>query len=113
LADVLENDEARAKLIDQLRGLAAGQTPTEPGKPPVGQVVAETDGDSFTGRIAAETQQFVDRVTDSGSTAVEALRDLFTGNVDRVINLPDWPSALLHLVLVALATVVAFLAFRA
>src|SRR5690606_37564645 len=64
-------------------------------------------------RVARETQRFVDSLSASALTAVLALRDVFTGNVDRVISMPDWPRALAHLLMVVVATVIVFLVLRA
>lgn len=136
LADLLENDAARATLIEQLRALAAGQAEATPdtahadagARPDASSsgttatpVTRDADpgtagssvGPAFTDRVADEAQQFVEDLMAGGSTAVATFRALATGDSSRFTRLSGWPTAMLHMILVMAATIVAFLILRA
>lgn len=133
LADLLEDDAARATLIEQLRALAAGQeTPgaapagKEAGTPPAASegtvssdraeaaLAAQREvGPGLTDRVADEAQQFAADLVAGASTAVATFRALATGDSASFTRLAGWPTAMLHMVIVMAASIVAFLLLRA
>lgn len=134
LADMLEDDAARATLIEQLRALAAGQAEpgattagTEAGTPPPadpeGAALPERAeaalatqrevGPGITDRIADEAQQFAEDLMVGASTAVATFRALAMGEAGSFTRLAGWPTAMLHMVIVMAAAIVAFLLLRA
>lgn len=135
LADMLEDDAARATLIEQLRALAAAQgeaagaapAGTEAGTPPPAdtegaalperaEAVLATQrevGPGITDRIADEAQQFAEDLMVGASTAVATFRALAMGEAGSFTRLAGWPTAMLHMVIVLAAAIVAFLLLRA
>ncbi|GAA5231614.1 mechanosensitive ion channel [Verticiella sediminum] len=137
LADVLENDATRERLIEQLRTLAAEQPPAgaaapatsaaadpasatppataSPAQDRAGQAAANNRlaEVSLAGRIADGMQSFVGDLIDDAGTAAVTLRDLFTGEAQPASRVVDWPAMLGQLAVVAVATIVAFLILRA
>ena len=134
LADLLEDDAARATLIEQLRALATGQG--EPGTaaaqaeeaapPPAASegtaashraeaalATQREVGPGITDRIADEAQQFAEDLMVGASTAVATFRALATGDAASFTRLAGWPTAMLHMVIVMAAAIVAFLLLRA
>nr|MBF0682667.1 mechanosensitive ion channel [Pseudomonas sp.] len=136
LADLLEDDAARATLIEQLRALAAGQAPADgaategvtsaPATAPAEDAAADAaaarteaaaqakrDAEpDLTDRIANEAQQFVEDLVAGASVAVATFRALATGDAANFTRLAGWPTALLHMLMVAVATILAFLVLR-
>src|SRR5690606_2938689 len=126
-----------ATLIEQLRALAAtpgvstpgAATPADPAAKPgpaavrAGTTPAAQDADAattqsevvpaFSDRVADEAQQFVEDLMAGASTAVATFRALATGDSSRFTRLSGWPTAMLHMILVMVATIVAFLILRA
>ena len=112
LADILENDAERAKLIGQLREMAAGRS-SAPAAQPAASSAQAAHGAGASMRIAAEAQRFLEGAADGAATVVATLRQVFSGRAGEAIRLPDWKDSLQRLALVALATIVAFLVLRA
>lgn len=128
LADILENDQARTRLVEQLRAIANGEPQpdgavapvaspgvapavTPPAQAPPARVDVADQG-SFAGRLADSAQRFVAEFTDDAQAAGVSLRDLFTGATDPARRVVDWPSVLGQLGVVILATVIGFIVLR-
>ncbi len=119
LADLLENEAVRKQLIEQLRTLAlpAGSAAVQAAKAPQPPVAPEdADKPAYTevvsglsARIADEAQQFVEGLAEGATTAVATVRAVASGDTDSVTRLDGWPTALLQMLIVGLATTVAFL----
>ncbi|MBB3330801.1 small conductance mechanosensitive channel [Halomonas campaniensis] len=106
LADLLENEETRQQLIDQLRGMAdapaAEAAPEEAAASP-----------SLPRQLAELTSRIASDIGGQFGSAVEAVGDLFTGGLeDSTFDTAAFTSATINLGLVILATLVLFLAFR-
>jgi len=132
LADLLENDAQRRRLIEQLRALAGQEArpadgapragPRDAGSPQAQARDGAAQGDAgnsarpaagFNARLADKSQAFIGNLAASARTTVTTLRDLFSGRIDDVVRLPDWGGLLATLALVILATAVVFLVLRA
>ncbi|MDZ7842843.1 MAG: mechanosensitive ion channel [Gammaproteobacteria bacterium] len=105
LADILEDEGAREKLITELRrsAEAAGETASAQGSAASGDA-------SPARRIARFTQDFAEGVVDQTSRAVAAVRSIGAGDGPM-----DWPAlsqAVFELAAVIAATVVLFLVLR-
>ncbi|MDX1588094.1 MAG: mechanosensitive ion channel [Oleiphilaceae bacterium] len=123
LADMLEDDEARSRLVAELRALSAARDQAAVAE-------ASTDGEasggegliegmpgvqeeeqlSFPRRIANSTQDFATNFTTEFSSAMEALRAL--GDSGAAADLGGLTLAAFNLAMVILATLVAFLLLR-
>ncbi|WP_251309270.1 mechanosensitive channel protein [Halomonas sp. NCCP-2165] len=108
LADLLENEQSRGELITRLRQLAeegnpeavAAEAPSTAAEPTLARRLAES-----TSRIAGDLGSQFGQVADT-------LDDLVTGQAETPIDMPAVLAASLNLVLVILATLVLFFAFR-
>lgn len=134
LADMLEDDAARATLIEQLRALAAAQGEAAGAAPaqadarpeaasPAAAAPATQDAGAgmagsevapaFTDRVADEAQRFAEDLVAGAGTAVATFRALATGDSTHFTRLSGWPTAMLHMLLIMVVTIVAFLVLRA
>ena len=128
LADLLDNDTERARLVEQLRELAAQQDAGQAQAGANARAITNADraGDAgantnartgpdpgLNARIAGKSQAFVAGLAASARATVETLRELFTGRIAGVVRLPDWPGLLADLAWVVAATAAAFLVLRA
>ncbi|MGJ7461362.1 mechanosensitive channel protein [Halomonas sp. MA07-2] len=105
LANLLENEETRQQLIEQLRGMAEASA-TEP--PP-----EEAAPVSLPRQLAELTSRIANDIGSQFGSAVEAVGDLFTGGLeDSTFDTAAFTSATINLGLVILATIVLFMAFR-
>lgn len=102
LADILEDEQAREKLIAELRRGAAADEESE---------TVERSGDaSLARRIARFTQGFAEGVVDQTSRAIAAFRSI--GGADAPMNWTALGRAVFDLAAVIAATVVLFLMLR-
>ena len=107
LADLLENEQTRNQLIEQLRA----QVPENPGKASLLSAVEGMD-DSLPRKVADSTQVFLTKVlNDLGHTA-DAVGAIARGEEVEGINMSRWKTALWNLALVIAATIVAFVVIR-
>ena len=130
MADLLENDASRTKLIEQLRALAqspsapratdAPQAPAASGSqaPAPDATRADTapavrDDASLTTRIAVATQETIEALADDFAEAAEAFRSLGRGEGVSGVSLQQWTSALTSLAIVIGATLIAYMLLRA
>ncbi len=105
LAALLENEESRQQLIDQLRGMADEAQP---------QAVEEVSAEpSLPRQLAQATSRIAGDIGSQFGDAVGAMAGLFTGGVeDSTFDTAAFTSAAINLGLVILATFVLFVAFR-
>ncbi|TVP52394.1 MAG: mechanosensitive ion channel protein MscS [Halomonadaceae bacterium] len=113
LADMLEDDQARDRLVGELRALAAGQEREE--SPAVDDEEAAPSGQSeeeisFARRIANTTQGIATNFTAEFSSAVEAVRNL--GSTGATADMAAITLAAFNMAMVILATVVLYILFR-
>ncbi|TDR51921.1 small conductance mechanosensitive channel [Halomonas ventosae] len=110
LADLLENEQSRQQLIDQLRGMAgdvaASETATEES--------AAGAEPSLPRQLAEATSRIVGEVGSQFTSLVEVLGGLFTGSADATSSFDTaaFTSAAINLGLVILATFVLFVVIR-
>lgn len=102
LADILQDDAARAQLIEELRGAAS--------RLPEGAVTGSAESVSFSQTLATTTQSIAQGILNDGIAAVEALMSLNSEQSDFVIA--DFVSGLIGLLIVGAITLVAAGAFR-
>ena len=104
LAEILEDDQARQRLIDELRGLEAAETaePATEEAPPAGS--------SLVRHVAELTQQFAQTVVDETRAAAAALTGATDDGLGAVwSNLAD---GLVELLILIVATVAVFFVLR-
>ncbi|MGM0536626.1 MAG: mechanosensitive ion channel domain-containing protein [Pseudomonadota bacterium] len=111
LADLLENEQSRQQLIDQLRGMAGDVAASEPASAEEGAAGAEP---SLPRQLAEATSRIVGDVGTQFTSLVEVLGGLFTGSADATsrFDTAAFTSAAINLGLVILATIVLFVAIR-
>ncbi|MCA1770713.1 MAG: mechanosensitive ion channel [Halomonas sp.] len=100
LANLLENEETRQQLIEQLRGMAAEPATQEAAPVSLPRQLAE-----ITSRVASD-------IGGQLGNAVDVLRTMGSGDLDSTFDMEAFTSATINLGLVILATLVLFLAFR-
>ncbi|WP_417617007.1 mechanosensitive channel protein [Oceanisphaera sp.] len=111
LAEVLENEQSRQQLIDQLRSLADQQTPaaqeaaesSEPAEPSIPSQLAET------------TSQIASGLSDQFTNLVDVTNDLLAGNVaddNAGFNSATFINAAMNLGMVIITTVALFWLLR-
>ncbi|TDO06760.1 small conductance mechanosensitive channel [Halomonas ventosae] len=110
LADLLENEQTRQQLIDQLRGLA-GDVAASPAATAETGVATEP---SLPRQLAELTSRIVGDVGSQLTRVAEAIRGLFTGSAEATsrFDMAAFTSAAINLGLVILATFVLFVAIR-
>lgn len=106
LADLLENEETRQQLIDQLRK----QTVEEPVE--VSTTEESEVDNSLPRRVADTTQAFLTKVIDDLDTAAETLGSMVSGEEVEDTRMVGWQSVLLKVVLVVFVTLIAFVVTR-
>lgn len=105
LAALLENEESRQQLIDQLRGMAEEAQP-----PSVEEAPAEP---SLPRQLAQATSRIAGDIAGQFGNSVESMASLFTGGVeDSTFDTAAFTSAAINLGLVILATLMLFVVFR-
>ncbi|MDR9438426.1 MAG: mechanosensitive channel protein [Halomonas sp.] len=111
LADLLENEQSRQQLIDQLRGMAGDVAASESAGAGERAAVAEP---SLPRQLAEATSRIVGDVGTQFTSLVEVLGGLFTGRADATsrFDTAAFTSAAINLGLVILATFVLFVAIR-
>nr|WP_284047845.1 mechanosensitive channel protein [Halomonas gemina] len=110
LADLLENEQSRQQLIDQLRGMAGDVAASE-------STAAERSAaaePSLPRQLAEATSRIVGDVGSQFTSLVEVLGGLFTGSADATSSFDTaaFTSAAINLGLVILATFVLFVVIR-
>lgn len=107
LADLLENEQTRKQLIEQLRAQIPDTQIT---------TAAQSEGvdfdDSFPGKVAQGTQAFLTKVLDDFGQAASTVGAMVQGEELGGIQMAHWKSALLNLLLVIAVTVIAFVLSR-
>ncbi|WP_444985521.1 mechanosensitive channel protein [Halomonas mongoliensis] len=103
LADLLENEQSRQQLIDQLRG-AADATAAEP--PP------EQAQLSLPRQLAEITSHVASDIGSQFTAIVGAIGGMFDSDLESTFDVEAFTSAAINLGLVILATFVLFMAFR-
>ncbi len=104
LANLLENEETRRQLIEQLRGMAeasAGEPSPE-----------ETPAASLPRQLAEITSRVANDIGGQLVNALDVLRTMGSGDLDSAFDMEAFTSATINLGLVILATLVLFIAFR-
>lgn len=114
LAEVLENEQSRQQLIDQLRSLAKQQAPAA--------TDAETDSEntipielSIPGQLAETTSEIASGLNDQFTNLIEVTGNLLAGNLandNAGFNSADFIHAAINLGIVILTTVVLFWLLR-
>jgi hypothetical protein len=122
LADLLDNAAGRNALIQQLRELAKSAPAAAP--PTTSTAPARVDGaisglpaesgdtTTFSRRIAATTQAFLEGVVEDFRDALAALQSLKPGHSGHGALVDQWISALISLAIVISATLLAYALFR-
>lgn len=106
LAEILENDEARQQLIDELRQLSTAETDAEA----LAAEEATNEDVSFARRIAKATQAIAQNFVSEFSSGVAALRTLIDGG--GILDMATVIAGAVNLVLVIGSTVILFLLLR-
>ncbi|WP_411971110.1 mechanosensitive channel protein [Halomonas rhizosphaerae] len=111
LADLLENEQSRQQLIDQLRGMAGDVAASESAGAEESAAGAEP---SLPRQLAEATSRIVGDVGSQFTSLAEVLGGLFTGSADATSSFDTaaFNSAAINLGLVILATFVLFVAIR-
>ncbi len=120
LADLLDNEQSRKQLIDQLRAqapatdsaaAAASSTANTSG---TASAVADTRAgdESLPRRVADSTQYFLGKMLNEIGAAAAAIGALARGEGMAGVSLSQWKSPLLNLLMVIAATIIAFLVLR-
>ncbi|WP_407650023.1 mechanosensitive channel protein [Halomonas rhizosphaerae] len=111
LADLLENEQSRQQLIDQLRGMAGDVAASESAGAEESAAGAEP---SLPRQLAEATSRIVGDVGSQFTSLAEVLGGLFTGSADATSSFDTaaFTSAAINLGLVILATFVLFVAIR-
>ena len=106
LADLLENEQTRQQLIEQLRGQVAEE--------PVADSATETTeiDDSLPRRVADTTQLFLTKVLDDLGYTAETLSAMVRGEAVGNVTMAGWKTALLRFSLVVFITVITFIFTR-
>lgn len=120
IADLLEDEQSRSALINQLRELAAQNDSIHSESPSsatsgVGRNADESienNEDDPLGGIAGSLQDFAAGLADDFSQTAVMLRGLFAGDGIHGMTAEQWRSRLLNLALVIVATLIAFFVFR-
>ncbi|TFH85346.1 mechanosensitive channel protein [Billgrantia azerbaijanica] len=105
LADLLENEQTRQQLIDQLRGLAEEGEAAPPAEEAPGRAA------SLPRQLAEMTSRIAGDIGSQLDNLVDVLADLASGDTGR-FDLTAFTTAAINLGLVILATFVLFVAFR-
>ena len=108
LADLLENEQTRNQLIEQLRTQAPAERPDDF---EAGAVQGGTDH-SLPRRVADGTQIFLSTFLSDASQVVGAMTAFVRGEPVAGISLPSWKRVFVNLLWVVLATMVAFVLAR-
>ncbi|WP_280552713.1 mechanosensitive channel protein [Halomonas sp. 25-S5] len=111
LADLLENEQSRQQLIDQLRGMAGNVAASESA---AAESITAVSEPSLPRQLAEATSRIVGDVGSQFTSLVEVLGGLFTGSADATSSFDTaaFTSATINLGLVILATFVLFVAIR-
>ncbi len=110
LADLLENEQTRKQLIEQLRA----QAPAAKDMSAATQSAASgsvTD-DSLPRRVADSTQYFLTKLLDDMGDATAAIGAMARGENIGGPGMADWKTTLINFALVIAATVIAFIVLR-
>jgi small-conductance mechanosensitive channel len=119
LADLLENDQSRTELIDQLRAMAA-QTNDDPESKPNSQQVSDAtsvessrqENLSLSGRLATGLQAFSVRLSEDLSNTGAAIRDLIRGDSPFGVIGGRWQPALKVLMITIGALLLSYFVLR-
>lgn len=119
IADLLENEQSRNALIDQLRHLARQTDTAQPGPSILSESGSEAhtavppdDADDPLGGVAGALQEFAAGLAEDFSDTAVMLRGLFAGDGIHGMTAEQWRSRLLNFALVIAATLLAFGVFR-
>lgn len=104
LANLLENEQTRRQLIEQLRGVSEASA-AEP--PPEESATA-----SLPRQLAELTSRVANDIGGQLGNSLDVLRTVGSGDLDSTFNMEAFTSATINLGLVILATLVLFVAFR-
>lgn len=104
LADILEDDDARKRLISELRELSSADAETE------SEAHTKAEDSSFARRVAVSTQSLAENFIGEFVSGLAAVKSLFTG--EQGLSMQALVSAALNLAIVVFATVVLFLLLR-
>ncbi|MFO8045503.1 MAG: mechanosensitive channel protein [Halomonas sp.] len=104
LANLLENEETRQQLIEQLRGVAEASAAEPPPE--------EAPTASLPRQLAEITSRVANDIGGQLGNALDVLRTMGSGDLDSTFDMEAFTSATINLGLVILATLVLFLAFR-
>ncbi|MEX0730320.1 MAG: mechanosensitive ion channel domain-containing protein [Aquisalimonadaceae bacterium] len=110
LADILEDDQARSRLIEDLRQLAAQDDSSAAARDDAGKPGEGEAPGSFAGQLAGGTQAFAQGVVAEFNAGMAALSAL--GEAESSPDYSDVAAAALNLALVIVATVALFLVLR-
>ncbi|NLA50549.1 MAG: mechanosensitive channel protein [Alcaligenaceae bacterium] len=106
LADLLENEQTRQQLIEQLRGQVTEE-------PLTANTAEEAEAaDSLPRRVADTTQVFLTKVIDDFDIAAETLGSIVSGKEVENTKMEGWQTVLLKFFFVVFATVIAFVLTR-
>ncbi len=106
LADILQDEQARERLILDLRALSAGETPELPAT----NAEDEIERVSPARQIADSTRELAEDFVSQSAAAVEAVADLASGDADLDIN--ELLGTVSNLLIVMAATIGLFLVLR-
>lgn len=120
LADLLDNEQSRKQLIDQLRAqapatdsAAAASSSTNNASGTASAAADTRAGDeSLPRRVADSTQYFLGKMLNEIGAAAAAIGALARGEGMAGVSLSQWKSPLLNLLMVIAATIIAFLVLR-
>ena len=109
LADLLENEQTRNQLIEQLRA----QAPTATADAAAQNTPAAGGADeSLPRRVADSTQFFLTKLLNDMGDAAGAISAIVRGESTAAVGMAGWQTALLNFALVIAATIIAFVLLR-
>ncbi|MFP4137554.1 MAG: mechanosensitive channel protein [Halomonas sp.] len=109
LADLLENEETRQELIDQLRGMAGDVAESEPAEE-TGEAAGEER--SLPRQLAEVTSSVASDIGSQFDAIVSAIGGMFASDLDGTFDTAALMTAAINLGLVILATLALFVLFR-
>lgn len=110
LADLLENEQTRKQLIEQLRTQAPAVKDTSAASQSTAS--GSVTDDSLPRRVADSTQYFLTKLLDDMGDATAAIGAMARGESIGGPGLADWKTTLINFALVIAATVIAFIVLR-
>lgn len=111
MADMLSNDATRQQMVEQLRALSEGKSPSEVGLE-AASARPDRDKGSLPNQIATTTERMASQVGDQLVQAGQAINDLLHGRGAASMTFNDWRGLMSGVILVLVVTQVVFWILR-